>query len=116
MNPLDQRITIAESVGWLEILWSQLTNPREAAEAKHYCRSNEQRRCEWLPNYLTDLNAMHEVEKRLTLNQRETYYSWLIRICDREHRMASINRWLAPTATAAQRAEAYLRTIGKWKD
>lgn len=69
-----------------------------------------------LPDYLNDLNAMHEVEKALTLDQRHIYYRRLWHICDKAHRMASVGEWLVPTATASQRAEAYLRTIGKWKD
>jgi hypothetical protein len=68
-----------------------------------------------LPDCCNDLNAMHEAEKVLTLSQREVYQQWLYRICEREHRMAPIY-WLAITATARQRAEAFLRTIGKWEE
>ena len=51
---------------------------------------------------------MHEAEKKLSLEERH--------ICDRERRMVSVGEWLVPTATVGQRAEAFLRTIGKWKD
>lgn len=59
-----------------------------------------------LPDYPNDLNAMHEAEKVLTNDQREDYMNWL-GTCDTE--------WNSIHATAAQRREAFLRTIGKWK-
>ncbi len=57
-----------------------------------------------LPDYLNDLNAMHEAEKVLTDMQSIRY----------EARLGRIGRIF--NATAAQRAEAFLRTIGKWED
>jgi hypothetical protein len=59
-----------------------------------------------LPDYCNDLNAMHEAEKALTRNQHETYY---------KHLNYNHNR-RAPIwhTTAAQRAEAFLKTIKKW--
>lgn len=61
---------------------------------------------ETLPNYTTDLNAMHEAEKTLTPIQATTYFVMLDELL--EDRVVF--------ATAAQRAEAFLRTIGKWED
>lgn len=67
-----------------------------------------------LPNYSQDLNAMHEAEMSLPVegfNGQE----WV--------RSRSAYRWrlglicLHPChATARERAEAFLRTIGKWKE
>lgn len=56
---------------------------------------------------LNDLNAMHEAEKTLSRPQWETYCEYLIGVvCDS-----------CPIyATAAQRAEAFLRTLNLWKD
>jgi hypothetical protein len=57
-------------------------------------------------NYCTDLNAMHEAEKVLSVEQIAKYF-WLL--CD-------ISKKNNPfMATARQRAEAFLRTIGKWE-
>lgn len=56
------------------------------------------------PDYLHDLNACHEMEK--TLVNTFQYQLWLDRLTNR-------NEW---HATAAQRCEAFLRTIGKWKE
>ena len=70
-----------------------------------------------LPNYHGDLNAMHEAEKVLTKEQDSIYRAKLADIFCR----AAGYEWDdgypgAITATAAQRAEAFLRTIGKWED
>ena len=57
------------------------------------------------PDYLTDLNAMHEAEMVLTADQWYKYDSLMpLRDPQKIH------------ATARQRAEAFLRTLGKWKD
>lgn len=67
-----------------------------------------------LPDYLNDLNAMHEVENNIR-NSWDTYLSCLIEIRWRDAQPSQHPADLSPTrATAAQRAEAYLRTIGKW--
>ena len=69
-----------------------------------------------LPNYCHDLNAMHDAEKALTLAQCVVYAE---RLCwfkcmdvDRPIEGPQSFIW---GATARQRAEAFLRTIGKWK-
>ena len=67
------RVRVAELMGWREIPWSELTNPREAREQKLFCRSNEDHRCEWLPNYPADLNACASFEATLTREQCQAY-------------------------------------------
>jgi hypothetical protein len=63
------------------------------------------------PDYLKDLNAMHEAEKVFlkieTLCFWETYSNRLT---------GSLGCTDIFHATAAQRAEAFLRTIGKWEE
>lgn len=74
-------------------------------------------------NYPADLNAMHEAEKVLTGKQWEKY------ICGLHEPYGSTegkipenlpgfwdSDYMRITATAAQRAEAFLRTINKWED
>lgn len=62
-----------------------------------------------IPDYCNDLNAMHEAEKILddetTENVTGSYYSYVDLL------------WLNGgfSATARQRAEAFLKAIGKWK-
>jgi len=61
-----------------------------------------------LPDYLHDLNAMHEAEKVMCFKDRNNYIDLL--------GMTYNDSWEFCRATAAQRAEAFLRTIGKWED
>lgn len=74
------------------------------------------------PEYLHDLNAMHEAEKTLDPHVRNDFIAHLWSVTGN---MPSANFWTeynfrglyaCTHATAAQRAEAFLRTIGKWED
>ena len=65
---------------------------------------------EHLPDYLADLNACNEMEQVLTSGEREEFKNILEVAC------AGTTQWDRISATAAQRAEAFLRTIGKWKE
>jgi hypothetical protein len=116
MNREKQRIAIAEACGWTEIL-------RPCDEAYHDLPTDTLglvmgRVCGIrpggihienaapLPDYLNDLNAMAEAEKVLNNVQRERYRTELVY----SHSGRDV------FATAAQRAEAFLRTIGKWEE
>ena len=97
MNPEQQRIAIAEACGWK-------TGYRDP-EAWHP-----------LPDFLHDLNAMHDAEKVLGACW-PTYCEHLLEIVEPEPRTLEIcHRWNLLHATATQRAEAFLRTIGKWEE
>jgi hypothetical protein len=101
MKPEAQRIAIAEACGWK---WEA----RIKGSIKVWNKpplmvfyDSE------LPNYLNDLNAMHEAEKVLTSSQEKEYVNDLDWMSE---------RWGGTVfAPAAQRAEAFLRTIGKWE-
>lgn len=64
--------------------------------------------------YCNCLNAMHEAEKVLIPNQGGyhdkglRYWGYLLNICG--------ERYNPVVATARQRAEAFLRTVNKWRD
>ena len=61
-----------------------------------------------IPNYAGCLNAMHEAEE--TLHKDSRYHlngGFGLYLVALEHNVS---------ATARQRAEAFLRTIGKWED
>ena len=59
-------------------------------------------------NFFDDLNAVHEAEKKLDVNPWQQYINLLPDI---------IEDWRSPIhATARQRCEALLKTIGKWKE
>ena len=79
---------------------------------------------EEIPDYLNDLNAMHEAEKRLAMgfdgsewDDYEQGLWWLVNKGisfepETLHDVGYLKNLMS--ATAAQRAEALLRTIGKW--
>jgi hypothetical protein len=93
MSPEAQRIAIAEACGIVsKDKWGSLyKTPRGIL-----------RDC---PDYLNDLNAMHQAEKILDYNQ----------LRDMEDSVSFRFAVLPFHATAAQRAEAFLLTIGKWE-
>jgi len=91
MNEQEQNIAIAESMGLIPFNHHQYGWVDQGGVA--------------IPKYTNDLNAMHEVEKTLESDPWDVYCEYL-EGCD----------WPAYAAPAAQRAEAYLRTIGKWED
>jgi hypothetical protein len=66
-----------------------------------YAPPNEQPE---IPDYANDLNAMHEAEETLGPEQARQYHNRL-------GRTGAVWLW---HATARQRCEAFLRTIGKW--
>ncbi len=68
------------------------------------------------PNYLNDLNAMHDAEKVLDPKGKDgSYEYWLRTVCHIPKRESANGRYFY-RATASQRAEAFLRTIGKWEE
>lgn len=61
------------------------------------------------PNYCNDLNAMHEVEKTLSETNMFVMAHHIEQLVSR-HGQHYFH------ATARQRAEAFLRTLGKWEE
>jgi hypothetical protein len=71
------------------------------------------------PNYCTDLNAMHEVEKVLTIQQKANDYEILLETVTRRGKSGmtfGLAAYLFCHATSRQRAEAFLKTLGKWEE
>ena len=84
----------------------------------------EQSILKFSPDYLNDLNAMHEAEKVVWIDRyRYDYNNNLDRVVDATPVKGSeskIGPWIyeynkARRATASQRAEAFLRTLSLWK-
>jgi hypothetical protein len=86
MSDEEINIAIAEACGW---------------EKKFYDYSD-------IPDYCNDLNAMHEAEKTLTRDQIEIF---CCRLLPKHHGI-----WWGIHTTARQRAEAFLKAIGKWEE
>ena len=65
-----------------------------------------------LPDYLSDLNAMHEAEQKM--EYWDGYISNLKFICG-DPQSEGYSTHKAYRATAAQRAEAFLKTLNLWE-
>ena len=106
MTDEEINLAIAESKGW--------TKCYKGCDGKTWRLPDDSGCQQSLPDYCNDLNLMHEVEKTLvTVELQAKYIKWLRNLSfDRDWTEA--DGW-ACFATARQRAEAYLRTIGKWK-
>jgi hypothetical protein len=61
----------------------------------------------YLPDYCADLNAMHDAEK--VLRDKELLFEYGMHISNSHHYEYLLR------ATARERAEAFLRTLGKWE-
>lgn len=109
MKPEAQRIEIAEACGW-EV--RRTTNGEVCQSWQGWRTQDEDEQSQPVPNYLSDLNAMHETEKMLfDLNLWDEYESHLNKVC--EVFTLYPHRHLIH-ATAAQRAEAFLKTLNLW--
>lgn len=95
MNKEKQRIAIAEACGLGDYDTNMNGWHDESIQA--------------LPDYLNDLNAMHEAENTLTDGQYELFTLHLGPLTSQRKR-----KYIS--SASAQRAEAFLRTIGKWED
>lgn len=68
-----------------------------------------------IPDYCNNLNAMHEAEKVLRKKRVRSYALTLAQVLDTSPTVDLDDQFLNIHATARQRAEAFLRTLGKWE-
>lgn len=120
MSPEKQRIAIAEACGWRDI-YPAISDYMGKVPGNDTLLRN-------IPDYLYDLNAMHEAEKVLSIvndvdgySSRDRYSKELLNICGTWKPFEWGNECQADFykvlhATAPQRAEAFLRTIRKWEE
>jgi hypothetical protein len=92
-------IAIAEAFGWKHIAFNR--GWIKAGDGETQCV---------IPNYCNDLNAMHEAEK--TLDDYQYFNYCRHHLPDTQRSEMAQGR----TATAHQRAEAFLKTIGRWEE
>ena len=80
-----------------------------------------------VPDYCNDLNAMHEAEDELdglSVNTKSIYYDYLLLGVSEfwEHKDSGFKRepfnrdWAVLRSTSRQRAEAFLRCKGLWRE
>lgn len=107
MTPTEINIAIAEACGW---------KPRNYCNG--YYRDDAEGWIESLPDYYNDINAMHEAENGLDEEQRDELMRKVYVLLDVEGTDTgdTYPDYKLYHATAPQRAEAFLRTIGKWRD
>jgi hypothetical protein len=142
MTKKDQRIAIAEACGWK---WYKtprsVQNPKES-QYRTLClpslHEHEGQSAVWLqraagvekianlkfmvdngrlPDFPNDLNAMHGAWMLLNEQDQCEFRNELDKVVHRKFPEAGKHRreTLAANATAADRAEAFLRLIGKWR-
>lgn len=115
MTPEQINRAIAEHCGWHHFIsndeYGNARALRPYEEAKTGCVFTD------IPNYNGDLNAMHEAEKELPDEAAGVYEGHIYEVCkvQPDTIFASDLRKVI-CATAAQRAEAFLRTVNKWKE
>lgn len=111
MTEEQQRIAIAEFCGW------RLSSPNKSWPNPFWVSPKDQvlRVLSELPDFLHDLNAVHEAEEKLNIPQSVQYERWLDELVNEDFRTGE-GCIIRPAwhATAAQRSEALLQTIGKW--
>ncbi len=119
MSPNGQRVAIAEVCGWSGIRPSAFNNGMFVGVQPNAIYKDERT---FLPDYIGDLNAMHEAEKVLSeiggmeCASRYRFGEILFEMIggsygpDGENESGDSNFLLAH-ATAAQRAEAFLKTF-----
>ena len=104
MTPEEQRIAIARACGWSVI---DMSDPLKVVVEGQAIWPHSVKDC---PDYLNDLNAMHEAMETLTDDQLFTMSRWL------QHSTRSTLIGVAVMhSTAAQRAEAFLKTLNLYK-
>lgn len=100
MSPEKQRIAIATACGWTADSWCLTPSGWVFADA--------------VPDYLNDLNAMHEAEEVLMEKGVNAWWSYVAFI--NRHNSRQFGTETAVHATAAEKCEAFLRTLGLWEE
>lgn len=109
-------IAIAEACGWNSIREQDYDHGYSGDDVRQMWvgLNPDSDEFEQLPDYCNDLNAMHEAQKVLTPTEFEAY-RWILWGLCKQPQVTEWNRAYL-SATAAQRAEAFLRTLGKWEE
>lgn len=109
MTPEQQRIAITEACGWTEV--SSFESSSGSKWIWGIPPTGEGRQ-QPIPDYLNDLNAMHEAEETLTFSEWTDYEAYLVEIIKLSPE-CPYRGYQTMHATAAQKAEAFVRAISK---
>lgn len=116
MNKFDQNITIAQACGWKR----EFGGDDEDPEFYWLNPNDPDGNYDDVPNYTGDLNAIHEAEETLSeiqysaplgtaLFEDRSFSGYICRIQNRDGNVGRFH-----SATAKQRAEAFLKTLNLW--
>lgn len=114
MKPERQNIVIAEACGWRRDYFDEDSGAR-----RYFWRNPANKNDIWSepPNHLSSLDAMHKAEKMLTPQQQSDYHCHILALMPESmHDCTETRLWNYVHATAAQRAEAFIKAIGKWEE
>lgn len=135
MKPIDQQKAIAEICGWRNIV-AGINHDPDSDEFQFLSGYAPWRNIpDWVgnktvdsfldrvPDYVNDLNAMHEAEK-LFANDSDRRVVYMLHLKEvvltphvaRQNGLDNACPFRVAHATAAQRAEAFLRTLNLWDD
>lgn len=114
MDANKQRVAIAEACGWT-VIGGVLCDPKPETRFGEPTGDVDMNPVGPVPDYLNDLNAMHEAEAALDYRQDMKYPQELIEVLRRSGVLYPDDIVELISATAAQRAEAFLRTLNKWE-
>lgn len=118
MTPESQRIALAKWAGWKFInhrIGPDIVDPASYPWACLSGRNPKDDTMDGLPDYLHDLNAVHELE--IKLGQDLLSYSYYWKLCDVVViKDTDVSSLALVCATASQRCEALLKTLGLWED
>jgi hypothetical protein len=126
MTPDQQRTAIATACGWKCAGHPQQLEATEGYNFGYQFVINPDGQLvthNSIPDYLNDLNAMHEAEKVLSGEQKEQFIFWLnhlhpladIHYSDKQNDMR-LEVFSLIHSTAAEKAEAFLRTLNLWTE
>jgi hypothetical protein len=112
MNDEEINRAIAEHLGWR--CQSHVPEQNKAGAIMCWIPPGKH---EWhpvqIPNYCGDLNAMHEAEKTLDGTRMAMAYTGELR--EIINPGGPVGDFRLVSATSYQRAEAFLRVVGKWR-
>lgn len=105
MNPLTIQERIARACGYTNIGKRCITDAPLMGTSPSGIHGE-------IPDYLNDLNVMAAAEKVLLDGSDELFDKYLKELC----RVVDFQGGYYMSASAAQRAEAFLRTLGLWQE
>lgn len=118
MKPEKQRVVIAESYGWTHVGPRTCKKDPCGVEPGGTSRENTKH----IPDYLNDRNHMIEAVKTLPRQGADTEDHFILELHllttgrEIDYDTPVGDMFLMVTATPAQLAEAYLKTIKRWED